>query len=326
MLALAAITAVMALQMNVIGNDFSVFWRAARSATPYLPGDSNSLPYPPPTLLWLQPLAYIGAWPGYFLWCAVWLAGFAALTFRLDGARTAILATLSPASIYCIAMGQMSGFVAILILVGVLARRGIWFGVALGLAATIKPQMLLLAPLVLIARKDLPAIAAAAVTAAMVVSVATIVFGLQSWLDWQAMMHEWRNLVRAVGANAPAASPALFAEYLGWPTIPFLIAGVACGIWLALSSKDAEPIELAGIIVLSSVLASPYSMGYDLIAAMPLAASRAFQRKAYLFLLFLPAGIIASAWVAIITARRHQDRDRCTPAIMPPGASPSGGN
>jgi hypothetical protein len=312
---LAAITISMAIEMGVVGNDFSIFWRSAHSpvASIYNSGSVNPFPYPPTTILWLRPLSVLPAWFGYLLWTVAWVAGFAALVFHMDGQRTTILAVLSPASIYCVSMGQMSGFVAILILAGAVAERGIWLGIALGLAATIKPQMLLLAPVVLIIRGDWKAFFGAMLVAALVVLVAVALFGLRPWFDWVAMLHEWRNVVRSTGSNAPAASPALFAEYLGLPKSPFLIAGVIVGLFLALSSKNSQPIELAAIIVLSSVIASPYAMVYDLMPVMPLAASRAFRSKAYLFLLFLPGGIIASLWVAALTVWRARCWRRITP-------------
>ena len=152
---------VLFLSREAIGNDFGVYWRAANEpvTAAYLPRLHNPFPYPPTMLLWIQPLALVSKWPAFVAWSGLSLVVFLAACRRYLDGRTILLALVSPAMFHCIATGQVSAALAGLLIYALSTPHRARAGIALAVIASIKPQLVLAAPLYLLVTRDWRAIA-----------------------------------------------------------------------------------------------------------------------------------------------------------------------
>jgi hypothetical protein len=153
-------------------------------------------------------------------------------------------------------------------------------GVLLGLAACIKPQALVLAPIVFWGRWRMLGWMVAA-GAALV--AASLVFGVQRWVEWPHALAAFRALVPATDRINPSALIAA----------PWWAAIVAAfGLFLALTSRD-----LVGLVG-GALCLTPYAHAYDLVPLTPLAASWLFERKAHGWGLAITGGALLGGLVA----------------------------
>jgi hypothetical protein len=292
-LAISAFALAFGLSAVRIGHgapDFYVFWAAARhSQAPYDPSIIASLErqihltgvwpfaYPPTFLAVVFPFALLPLPLAYPLWAGVCVALFiyAASQLVRPTFATAILG-FAPAVFISAALGQTS------LLIGAAAigawtiseRRPALAGMLLGLAMTIKPQAVVLAPLVFWGRWRLLGAMAAAILVAILASLA---FGWRRWL-------EWPHALAAFAALAPAAeraNPSALFPGLGWTV---LVAGF--GIYLAIASRN-----LVGLIG-GALCVTPYAHAYDLAPLTPLAASWLFGYRRFGWALALAGGAL----------------------------------
>ncbi|HEY1426863.1 MAG TPA: glycosyltransferase family 87 protein [Caulobacteraceae bacterium] len=254
--------------------DFYVFWTAAQHwRTPYDPAIVAQLQasihlsgvwpfaYPPTFLLVAWPFAQAPLGVAYPLWTGLESAAFifAAAHLVKPAWATAALA-LAPVVFFSAELGQTSLIVGAAVIGGWVLRdrRPALAGLLFGIAACIKPQAMLLAPIVLWGRwRMLGAMAAAC--AALV--IASLGFGWRRWLEWPHALAAFHALVPQTDRINPAAlvggPPALA---LGWT----MLIG-ACGVVLAARSRD-----LVGLVA-GALCVTPYAHAYDLAALAPLA-------------------------------------------------------
>jgi hypothetical protein len=236
--------------------------------------------YPPLFLLICAPLGvlpYLGALAAWLL--ATGAAFAASLRGWLDrrlGWRTA---AAFPAVLMTLGHGQNAFLSAGLLGAGAmwLESRPILAGVAFGLVA-FKPHLGLILPLALAVRGRWKTFAAASLTVAAFAGASLAAFGLQTWSGFLANS----GLARATleqGLVEPGKMVSAFAavRVLGGPVAlayaaQVLVAAlVAAGLVTALRRRPAPRAEGA-LIVLASMLASPFLLDYDLlILAFPLA-------------------------------------------------------
>ena len=201
------VLAVVALNPVRLNSDFMAFWCFPRFAashpiaqiydagilqkfeTQLYPGFGSFYPYLyPPTFLlpswWLKFFAFA---PAQILWTLAGLALFTPAALLLFPRRWPVLLALlvSPASLLNIMTGETAYFTSGLILAGfaLLPKRPILAGIAFGLL-TLKPQLGVLLPLLLLARGDWRAIAAACITAAALIGLSCLAFPPSLWLLW----------------------------------------------------------------------------------------------------------------------------------------------
>lgn len=269
-----------AFHLGMIGNDFGVFHRAASEplSSVYALREANPFAYPPTTLLWLQPLAWLSLKSGFVLWVTLSIGAIAWASNRLAGPRVALLVVFSPALVTTIAVGQFGALVAAMILIAV-SLKGWRQGLLLGLAATIKPQILLAAPLILLTRKDWRALIGASIAVAATITVELLALGSQLWLDWAKALRAFPKAVEHAHAYAGSVSPMGVASNFHLSTWPFFILGVTIAVLLiAKRSRGADCLELAGLIILASALMSPYLLTYDTIAIVPFVVQQMLVR------------------------------------------------
>ncbi len=156
-----------------------------------------------------------------------------------------------------------------------LDHRPILAGILFGLLAY-KPQFGLMIPLVLIATGRWRTVFAAAATVAALVIVATLAFGMESWRAFVVFAEYTRAIVLETGETGWHKIQSVFswARMWGAPVpLAYAVQGAvtlcvgAALIWLWRS--PASFALKAAALCLAAILATPYSLDYDLMVLAP---------------------------------------------------------
>lgn len=267
--------------------------------------DFHPFIYPPSALLLIAPLALLPFWPSLVLLGAVstvWLA-LAARHVRSDP----WLGLLAPPVIIAAIVGQTSLLVIGLVVIACagLDKNERRAGALFALAALIKPTLLVLAPIGLLAGRKWQALASALLVGMGGFALSAALFGLQPWLDWfealpafQRTFDDYPPLVRN------AVSPYAFAVRFGFGSWLIVVAGAivaAAIIWLGFA-REASAATRSGLIMGGALLLTPYAMNYELAVFAPalLALPRDQLRNVLVcalwgFSLFINAGLLGLA-------------------------------
>ena len=256
---------------DAIATDFSVYWRAANGSLSevYSPAFEYPFPYAPTMLLWIAPLASISMWPAFILWGVLSLAALMWTCKRYLSPHELWLLALCPPMTNCLFTGQVSIALAALMLWSFGTKNRLAAGIGLGIVATIKPQLVLMAPLLLLLRSDWRAIAGSAASFVCVVSLSVALFGPSLWSEWLASMDNFRAVLSHEEIIRGVMTPAGAAEYWGFPPLPILCLGIVVGGWLVHRCRGASPLETTAVVATASLLAAPYGLIYDLAAIAP---------------------------------------------------------
>lgn len=252
------------------GWDFSVYWRVANEpvSLAYEHRKSLNFPYPPTMLLWVSPLGLISQWVGYFLWQAISVVVLV-MALRPYLSRFAIgIVLISPPVVYCLLMGQVSMVLAAA-MIWALSSPSVLRGVLIGLVATIKPQLVAVAPIYLIARKDWVALLSCAASFLSVVGLSFAVFGVGAWQQWFGALDHFHDIVVRNGVLSVAVTPAAVAESVGLPANRIWAIGAVAGCALAVICRGRSPLSKVAVIATGSLMASPYAIVYDLTPLAP---------------------------------------------------------
>ena len=233
--------------------------------------DFHPFVYPPSALLLIAPLAQLPFWPSLMLLAAcslLWLA----MTARKVGSD--LLVILAPPVVIAAIVGQTSLLVIGLVVLACAAleedeRKA---GALFALAALIKPTLLVLAPVALLAGHHWRALASALIVGLAGMAISVLLFGVQPWLDWvdaipafQRMFDDYPPLVRN------AVSPYALAVRLGFGSGLIVIAGAivaATFVWLGFA-RPASPAARCALIMGGALLLTPYAMNYELAVFAP---------------------------------------------------------
>jgi len=309
--------------------DFYVFWTAARHwNTPYDPALVAQLQaalrlkgawpfaYPPTFLVLAWPFAQLPLALAYPLWAGLESAAFifAAAHLVRPAWATAALA-LAPVVFFSAELGQTSLVVGAAVIGGWVLRdrRPALAGVLFGIAACVKPQAMLLAPIVLWGRWRMLAFMIA--TGAALV-LASLGFGWRRWLEWPQALASFGALVPMTDRINPSA-------LIAAPWWMALCAAV--GVGLALASRD-----LVGLVG-GALCLTPYAHAYDLAPLAPLAVAWLVERKTYgwgaagaggaLLAGAVATPLAAAGFVAVLAGvaagRRWPGRPALNPALAP---------
>jgi hypothetical protein len=339
----------------VVGRDFLNFWmygHAAFAADPgryYEPHLYNHVlqamlgkdypiqtwSYPPTIMLVAVPFGLLGYRAALLVWTALG-GGLLYLAMRRQTPRNAVIlgAFISPAAVFCLMSGQ-NAFVVTAMLIAVFAmieRRPLCAGALIGLL-TLKPQLGLLLPVMLIASGQWRAFIAAAATAIALALLTAALFGPQVWIEY---LH-----IGLPAQNHVLSDTYILAARL-MPTV-FMnvhLAGVSYGVAMALQlcvsilaaavvawafrcHRDADPHVLLALFLACATAATPYLMSYDtlpLVCAALLLLARApldaLGRRLVQMIFWLPfiqlvlgtwhipgAGLIAPVFVLYLARR-----------------------
>lgn len=273
-------------------NDFGVYWRTANMPVEqaYLWKGRFPFPYIPTMLLWISPLSLVPKWPAFIAF--VIGSGVAlALALRPYLPKAAIALTLlSPPFMRGAYTGQVSALLAAIMIWACGTENRLRAGLAFGVIASVKPQLVIMAPLMLALRRDWTAFFAAAITFAAFLQMSEMLYGYQRWEEWCYSLDHFRRMVMDTNVSGSGATPAVLAEKHGLPPLPFWLVGIAAGSWLVYLCRDGESLVQATAIGAGSLLAAPYALAYDLIVIVPLLASLIMRGRIVAFL-GIPAAI-----------------------------------
>ena len=273
--------------------DFTVFWAAGKMAVsdPARVYDAAALtnaqswavspqhglrpfPYRPTALLLFIPLALLPFWVAYWCWVSASAVTFWIAARHLVRERAAALSMFTPHVVLVLILGQTTLIVGSLIIWAVifLQERPRLAGTLLAIAAVIKPQSVLLAPVALVSGRHWQAFVASAAVA-LAIGLGSLVLGLNTWASWAAGLSAFPNQLTSMGVIPFGATPWMMGRNLNLGASPLLIVqigGILIGVaavWQAFRTNDA-PVR-ASMLVFGGLLASPYALRYDLATAAP---------------------------------------------------------
>jgi len=189
-----------------------------------------------------------------------------------------------------------------------LDRRPILAGILIGCLAY-KPQFGLLIPLVLAVSGRWRAFAAAAATVALLALAVTLAFGVDVWTAFLASTKFTRTVVLEQGGTGWFKIQSVFSWVRMWggglalayaAQAAVMLAMAAALIWLW-RSQAAYPLKAAGLLI-GSVLATPYSLDYDLMLLAPAIAYLAADGCTRGFAAWEKT-ILAALWIVPLVAR-----------------------
>ena len=301
-----------AIHAHVKPADFYVFWTAARHASaPYDPQIIAELEralhitgawpfvYPPTFLLAIRPFGALPLALAYPLWTGISAALFIYASAHLVKPAWAALGLfIAPPVVLAISPGQTSLIVGAAMIGGWLAleKRPAAAGVLFAIAACIKPQAMILAPIVLWGHWRVWRWAA---ITGLALVIASFAFGPGLWLEWPRALTNFGRVLPATDRINPSALG-------GGP----LAAGALAllGVYLAWRWRD-----LTGLVA-GALCLTPYAHAYDLAPLASVALAWLLERRRHgwgraVCGAALLAGVVASplaglAWVLALAAVR----------------------
>ena len=296
------------IHFQPLGVDFLPLWTAGRMVwSPHapvydfaavthaqdwlLPGFRWMRPfaYPPTALLLLAPFGALPFWPALSLWLGLSVAAFVYAGRRLAGDREGlalILMLLSPAVLLAAMVGQSVILAAALVTLAMVdlkqhpRRAGVW----LALAAAIKPQAVLLAPVALLAGGAVETLVSAAVVGSLILALSVAVFGVGLWSQWLAVLPAFDKVILATpGLPRWVITPQGAAIRLGLTGAASLIWRTAFGLfgaglaWMTFA-RATDPARRLAALGAGSLLVAPYAMPSDAAVLVPAAVAIAIGR------------------------------------------------
>jgi hypothetical protein len=287
----------------------------------------------PPTFLMLA--APVGLLP-YPLALAAWsCAGLLALYAVVRGqALRTFTILLSPAAFFCLISGQISLFMAAFALgaLRLLDRRPVVAGILIAFC-TIKPQMGLLFPVLLICSRRWNTLISATLSTLALVLATGLIWGFGIWheyvaLDLPAQIADTKDTFEALAPWSPTVTTAAILAGLGPYTaslVQIAFAGLAALLVALGCARGPMDLRRTTHFLACSVFAAPYLLTHDLVAvtaaATLLAASEPLGRwgKAAVKALFLlpllqyaaalvhlPGVALIPVWLALWALRRRE--------------------
>jgi Glycosyltransferase family 87 len=314
-IALAMLTALLA-HPAALNSDFMAFWSFPRFAAGHpirqiydaaalqafqkslYPGFGSFYPYlyPPTFLLPSWWLSFFAFGPAFLFWTAVGLLLFSTATLALfPRHRWIVLLALlaSPASLLNGVTGETAYFTSALLFLGfaALPARPVLAGIAFGLL-TLKPQLGVLLPVLLLARGDWAAILAATLTAATLIALSCLAFPPGLWLLWAHTLPTYQaQYFSGPGLNLNIlVTPAANLVTLGVRPAIAWIAQCLCAAIIALlvflTARRAPYRLTVAALLAGSFLAVPHAYAYDTIT-LPAAMALGLTARTPLWLVLL---------------------------------------
>jgi uncharacterized membrane protein len=249
--------------------------------------------YPPTYLFLTTAFALVSGRVGLLAWLS---ASAIALTLSLRR-PLAPLVLAAPCVFLSWVNGQTSMVMGALLFAAFSVRgRPRLAGFFLGLAICIKPQAVVLAPLIFIGSRQWPALVSAAVTGLALSFAATLLYGPGIWFAWLGSLPGMLKAANTYFSHRHISLP-------GWWRIPALLIGAATSV---LAGVRGKPVAGATAAVAFALLGSLHALDYDEAILAPFAlvgAVEGARRRdpiggAYIVALVLPPSIGAVLLVA----------------------------
>lgn len=277
--------------------DYQAFWGIGSASLEWVYG-RYGFPYPPTALLLVRPFGLLPFWSSLVAWgLAGGLAiGLAARRIMTPGAVA--LGFLTSAVVGVLAGGQISLFIGALVIAGLSSAHPRSRGALLAAAAVIKPQSVLAAPIALIAERNWRAIGWAVATGCGLLILSLVVFGPDTWVRWVTELHKFPTYLTSRGIDRDDVGLYGLARAAGLPGWAYVL-GIPLGIatsWLVFR-KEAPAVDRYAAFAASTVLMSPYTLGYDL-AGLTFASVAMLLDPKRSPLIWLAAALIVSSMLA----------------------------
>jgi alpha-1,2-mannosyltransferase len=231
--------------------------------------------YPPHILLFTWAFGLLPYMPAWILWT---IAGFAAYFFTATQGewrqvRLMFLAAW-PAGIVNYFCGQNGFFTAALLIGGLmqLEKRPVLAGVLFGLL-TLKPQLGLLLPIMLVLTRNWRCIASALATLLVLIGITSAIFGTDIWgAYFHVAVPTQDRIFETLVGWATKAMPTAFMDarfFNASPKIAWLVqapvslASFAAVVWTFWRKRD--PLLSIALLVSASFLFTPYVWVYDMV-------------------------------------------------------------
>jgi Glycosyltransferase family 87 len=280
----------------VLGRDFLNLWMYGRSVLDIDPArfydiatyngelarllgpgyPAQNWPNPPTALVVMAPFGLLTYFPALIAWFAIGICAFYLAGRReVSDARILAVVLVSPAALLCVISGQSSLLTtaALLAIFASLDKRPVVAGVLIGLL-TVKPQLGVLFPFMLIASGRWRVFLWAAVTALALVAMSIALGGQDSWHDYvvKALPLQREVLGDAAGTAVPF-QPTVFMNVRGLVgnrngeaiQVAFAIAAVIA-VAASFRYRSGSDIRLLQALFFAcTVCTSPYLGAYDLL-------------------------------------------------------------
>jgi hypothetical protein len=274
--------------------------------------------YPPFLLLLAVPLARLPYFAALFVWQAATLAlylGAMALLLRgsiakIAGSSWLLFAIAFPAVLDNLLAGH-NGFLTAALLAGALSlldSQAIVSGMLFGLLAY-KPQFGLMIPLVLLVTQRWRVIGGATLSVIALSLLCTIAFGTEIWPAFLASEKFTRTIVLEEGQTGFYRIQSMFAWVRMWGgsiSVAYIAQGIvtlACGLALfRIWRSDLPQGAKSAALCIAALLATPYSLDYDLMALAPAIALLAADGMALGFRPYQRTAV-AALWLMPFVAR-----------------------
>jgi alpha-1,2-mannosyltransferase len=230
--------------------------------------------YPPFFLAVAVPLAMMPYVMSLLVWQGVTLAMFAQTVRRIAPAHPLVLAAAIgfPAVYITVGHGHNSFLTACLLGFGLLLldRRPIVAGVLIGLLAY-KPQFGIVLPIIMVLGGHWRATIAAAAAVIAMVSISTVVLGFDVWAAFAAGAHFTRGVILEQGATGWHKIQTVFSamrSFGGSIALAYAVQALATAAVLlalaAITCARADKRLIASATCIATMLATPYSLDYDM--------------------------------------------------------------
>jgi alpha-1,2-mannosyltransferase len=230
--------------------------------------------YPPHIVLFIWPLGLLPYPPAFFIWSAVGIALYLWACRAAIPRQRLLFLVVAPSIAVCLFFGQNGFYTAALLIGGLLNRErrpalaGLLFGIL-----TIKPQLGLLVPVVLLLERRWLTIATATVTAAVLVVLTAMLFGWSVWIGfWEQVVPQqlWLTETSDGLLYSMVASAFYGARLIELPlniawAIQYVVATLAFAAVVWTYWKRRDPALSLALLVTATFLFTPYILNYDMV-------------------------------------------------------------
>lgn len=230
--------------------------------------------YPPHFLLLLWPFGLMPYFGAYLAWAAFGFVLYMAACAATMRREHLFFMAAAPAVAMAVLNGQTGMLVAAAMIVGLtqMDKRPILAGVMFGLL-TMKPQMGLLLPLLLLLTGRWRVILSAGVTTLVLAGITTAWFGIDIWVQFFTKIMPQQRWLLDIGDGlllASTVAPLLSLRFLRLPlefawAVQYAVSVlcVAAVVWTYWRKRD--PVLSIALFITATFLFSPYTLGYDMV-------------------------------------------------------------
>lgn len=238
--------------------------------------------YPPTALPFVAPLQILPIWVSFGIWVALSAIVYVLTLWRVwpgFSPWVAVLALLSLPVMSGLNTGQTSVLVGAMavVAISVLDRRPVLAAVLLIVAGAIKPTLLILTPVALIAGRHWRALGFGTLAGAALLLATVLLYGGDVWMAWIRSLGGHFEYIVDLGIVDRAVTPKALAVFLGLSDLGHAVLQIIGGLLgvaiaaLVFARTRAASYRLVALVG-GGLMVTPYAMHYDLAALTPAAA------------------------------------------------------